>query len=48
MNSIDKKDLIKAIKEVSTNKKIKEKHINYLLQLLEDLKLTDKIIKVIK
>jgi len=48
MNSIEKKDLIKAIKEVSTNKKIKDKHINYLLQILEDLGLTKKILKEIK
>lgn len=49
MNSVDKKNLVTAIKDIETNKqKIKEKHINYLLQIINDLKLQDKIIKAIK
>ena len=48
MNSIEKKDLIQVIKDIQTNRKIKDKHINYLFQIIYDLKLQDKIIKVIK
>ena len=48
MNSIEKKDLIKAINDIETSKKIKDKHINYLLQAIANLKLQDKIIKEIK
>jgi len=48
MNSIEKKELISALKDIQTSRKIKDKHINYLLQAIADLKLTDKIIKVIK
>ena len=48
MNSTDKKDLIKAINDIETNKKIKDKHLNYLLQAIADLKLQEKIIKVIR
>jgi len=48
MNSVEKKELIKAITEVQTSRKIKEKHINYLLQKIEDLGLGSKLIKAIK
>ena len=49
MNSIEKKDLIKAIKEGLASKKImKEKSINYLLMKISDLGFSDKLIKAIK
>ncbi len=48
MNSIEKKELIEAIKNIATSRKIKDKHINYLLQKIADLKLRDKLIKEIK
>jgi len=48
MNSIEKKELISALKDIQTSRKIKDKHINYLLQAISNLKLTEKIIKAIK
>jgi len=48
MNSIDKKDLIQIIKDIQTSRKIKDKHINFLLQKIADLRMQDKLIKVIK
>jgi hypothetical protein len=48
MNSIEKKELISALKDIQTSRKIKDKHINYLLQVISDLKLTDKLIKEIR
>ena len=48
MNSVQKKELIQVIKDIETNKKIKEVHVNYLFQKIYDLGLQDKIIKSIK
>lgn len=48
MNSIEKKELISALKDIQTSRKIKDKHINYLLQAISNLKLTEKIIKEVK
>ena len=48
MNEVQKKELIGALKSIETNKKITDKHINYLLQTLSDLKLTEKVIKGVK
>ncbi len=48
MNSTEKKELIEAIKTIQVSKKLNQKHYQYLLQAISNLKLEDKLIKEIK